>query len=88
MVHNNRKTALHGPYTRQLTISHRFHQRRSLRSDIVVLFPEIRLQGKWLQELGFGIGQAITVACQFNKITITLAPGEQPEGLIHMLLDE
>lgn len=32
--------------------------------------PAIFLQGKWLQELGFDIGDNITVKCQNNKLTI------------------
>lgn len=33
--------------------------------------PAIFLQGKWLQELGFDIGDSIIVKCQNNKLTIT-----------------
>lgn len=36
--------------------------------------PEIRLQGKWLQELGFDIGQPIQVQSHQNKLVITLVP--------------
>jgi len=34
--------------------------------------PEIRLCGKWLQELGFESGDNIIVACQENCLLITL----------------
>jgi toxic protein SymE len=33
--------------------------------------PEIRLQGKWLQELSFEIGQTIQVQQHQNKLVIT-----------------
>ncbi len=36
------------------------------------IVPEIRLQGKWLKELGFEIGKEITITQQKNKLTITL----------------
>lgn len=37
-----------------------------------VIFPEIRLCGKWLQDIGFECGQTVTVQHQKNKIIITL----------------
>jgi toxic protein SymE len=36
-----------------------------------VLYPEIRLIGKWLQDCGFRPGQQITVITEHNKLTIT-----------------
>ncbi|GAA3783893.1 SymE family type I addiction module toxin [Flavobacterium ginsengiterrae] len=36
-----------------------------------VIFPEIRLCGKWLQEIGFNCGNFVTVEHQRNKIIIT-----------------
>jgi toxic protein SymE len=35
--------------------------------------PEIRLEGKWLKELGFEIGKEIEIKQQRNKLTITLS---------------
>ena len=37
-----------------------------------VIVPEIRLEGKWLKELGFEIGKRIEIKQQKNKLTITL----------------
>ncbi len=37
-----------------------------------VIFPEIRLGGKWLKDLGFNCGQFVIVSYRKNKITITL----------------
>ena len=37
-----------------------------------VILPEIRLAGKWLQELGFGIGQPVKVWHEENRIVITV----------------
>lgn len=34
--------------------------------------PEIRLEGRWLKELGFEIGKEIEIKQQKNKLTITL----------------
>lgn len=33
--------------------------------------PAINLQGKWLKELGFEIGDHVSVKCQNNKLIIT-----------------
>lgn len=35
--------------------------------------PAIFLQGKWVQELGFNIGDHCTIICDNNKITIQKA---------------
>ena len=37
-----------------------------------VVFPEIRLCGKWLKESGFNSGQAVKVCYEKNKIVITI----------------
>ncbi len=37
-----------------------------------ITVPEIRLEGKWLKELGFEIGKEIEVKQQKNRLTITL----------------
>lgn len=42
-----------------------------------VIFPEIRLCGKWLQEMGFQYGQTIKVQQEMNKITITIESEDQ-----------
>ncbi|NAS29738.1 type I addiction module toxin, SymE family [Flavobacteriaceae bacterium R38] len=34
--------------------------------------PEIRLEGKWLEELGFKIGSEIIIREQKNKLIITI----------------
>lgn len=36
-----------------------------------VIFPEIRLCGKWLQEIGFNHGKFVTVQHEENIIIIT-----------------
>lgn len=36
-----------------------------------VVFPEIRLCGKWLQGMGFDCGQSVMVRHEKNKIIIT-----------------
>lgn len=35
--------------------------------------PQIRLQGKWLEDLGFDIGRNINIECQGGRIIITRA---------------
>ena len=46
------------------------HQPREWGKHVIV--PEIRLEGKWLRELGFEIGREIEIKQQKNKLTITL----------------
>jgi len=53
---------------RKLKIYQKFQSRE--RKNITV--PEIRLEGKWLEELGFEIGKGIEIKQQQNKLTITL----------------
>lgn len=42
-----------------------------------VSIPEIRLEGKWLDELGFKKGQTIIIKQEQNKLTITLDNGQK-----------
>lgn len=44
-----------------------------------VMFPEIRLMGKWLQECGFEPGQEIDVATETHKLVITISPKSKEE---------
>ena len=37
-----------------------------------IIFPEIRLCGKWLQDSGFKCGEAVHVKYEKNKIVITV----------------
>lgn len=53
---------------KQLKI-HRKYISRSYRR--YVIFPEIRLCGKWLQKIGFNYGNFVTIEHQQNKIIIT-----------------
>ena len=55
--------------TKKLKIYQKFRTRAW---DSIVV-PEIRLEGKWLQELGFEIGKEIEIKEQKNKLTITLS---------------
>jgi toxic protein SymE len=34
--------------------------------------PAIRIEGKWLEELGFKQGQQVNIQLEANKLTITL----------------
>jgi len=54
---------------RRLKVYPKYFQ-RTYRS---VIFPEIRLSGKWLKDIGFNCGQSVIVQQEQNKITITIA---------------
>ena len=53
---------------RKLKIHCKFRRREN---DMTTI-PEIRLEGKWLENLGFKIGSKILVKQQRNKLTITI----------------
>ncbi len=44
-----------------------------------VVFPEIRLAGRWLMESGFVPGQRIRVTCEYERIVITPDENETVE---------
>lgn len=50
---------------------------RTRRWDITTV-PEIRLEGRWLEKLGFKEGQQIQIEQQQHKLTITIHHEEEP----------
>lgn len=61
------------PKSRKLKI----HSKCQARVDCWVTIPEIRLEGKWLDKLGFKQGQTVIIAQQKNKLTITIDKKQQ-----------
>lgn len=63
--------------TKRFTIGQRFFHRGTppiaTYGNYKVAFPYLRISGKWLQECGFGIGQAVDVTYEAGKLVITLA---------------
>ncbi len=57
------------PVNTQLKIYRKCFLRPSYK---MIMLPEIRLCGKWLHDIGFNCGQAITVQHEKNTIIITL----------------
>lgn len=43
----------------------------------VTTIPEIRLEGKWLDKLGFKEGETVHIAEKKNKLTITIVKADQ-----------
>lgn len=62
------KTEIKRSGKRQLKIHRKYIRRSYMR---YVVFPEIRLCGKWLKDIGFECGQSVTVSHEKNKIIIT-----------------
>ncbi|MFH6993959.1 SymE family type I addiction module toxin [Flavobacterium sp. FlaQc-48] len=62
------KTEIKRSEKRQLKIHRKYIRRSYMR---YVIFPEIRLCGKWLKDIGFECGQSVTVLHEKNKIIIT-----------------
>jgi toxic protein SymE len=48
-------------------------ERNTLYGTRCVVTPQIRLQGRWLEELGFEPGKQLNVHCDEGKLTITVA---------------
>jgi toxic protein SymE len=44
-----------------------------------VIFPEIKLSGKWLKDMGFVSGKHVIVSHRKNKIIITLQKEDEDE---------
>lgn len=42
-----------------------------------IFIPEIRLEGKWLEKLGFTQGQTVSIEQKKNKLTITVEKGRK-----------
>lgn len=45
--------------------------------------PLLMLQGNWLQEMGFSVGDRVTITCQNNKLVIENAGG----AAVHMVAE-
>lgn len=45
--------------------------------------PLLMLQGNWLQEMGFSVGDRVTITCQNNKLVIENAG----EAAVHMVAE-
>jgi toxic protein SymE len=68
----NIKKQMNKPTVRTLKVYDKLFRRGSglYSSNNAVLYPEIRLIGKWLQDCGFRPGQHIEVVMEHNKLTI------------------
>jgi toxic protein SymE len=54
--------------SRKLKIYSRFQKS----SNKLIIVPEIRLRGKWLDEIGFEEGKMVNIQQKKNKIIITV----------------
>ena len=64
---------------RQLKVYGKYFARSYYR---IIIFPEIRLCGKWLRDTGFDCGKTVTVQYEKNKIIITVN-GELEAGTVN-----
>lgn len=60
---------------RKLKIHSKFRIRRWDNTTV----PEIRLEGKWLEKLGFREGQIVNIEQKKNKLTITIDKGQKTQ---------
>ena len=58
---------------RKLKIHSKFRYRRWDNTTV----PEIRLEGRWLEELGFKEGEQVQIEQEHNKLVITLYKKEK-----------
>jgi toxic protein SymE len=57
----------------------KIHTKYRARTYDMTTIPEIRLEGKWLDKLGFREGQTVNIAQEKNKLIITLVPITTPD---------
>ncbi|RUA15992.1 MAG: hypothetical protein DSY83_06515 [Flavobacteriia bacterium] len=50
----------------------KIHTKHQARAYGATTIPEIRLEGKWLDKLGFKQGQTVNIDQKKNKLTITV----------------
>ena len=53
----------------------KIHTKHQARRYYAVTIPEIRLEGKWLDELGFKQGQTVLIQLENKKLIITVEQG-------------
>jgi toxic protein SymE len=58
---------------RKLKIHSKFRNRRWDNTTV----PEIRLEGRWLEVVGFKEGEHVKIQVEKNKLTITLDNGQK-----------
>jgi toxic protein SymE len=58
---------------RKLKVYSKFRSRRWDNTTV----PEIRLEGRWLEEVGFKEGKRVKIQVEKNKLTITVDDGEK-----------
>lgn len=58
---------------RKLKIHSKFRTRRWDNTTV----PEIRLEGRWLEEAGFKKGERVKIQVKKNKLTITIDNGQE-----------
>ena len=56
----------------------KIHTKYRIRKYDETKIPEIRLEGKWLESLGFKRGQTVKIKQQKNKLTITVVNEQKP----------
>jgi hypothetical protein len=44
-----------------------------------IIVPEIKLSGRWLESLGFNVGDQIQICCHKNRLFITLLSEKKPD---------
>jgi toxic protein SymE len=55
----------------------KIHSKYQARAFGGTTIPEIRLEGKWLDELGFKQGQMVNIEQEKNKLIITIDNGQK-----------
>jgi len=56
----------------------KIHSKLKPRTNGYIHIPEIRLEGKWLKELGFNEGQEVRIQQGKKRLIITLNEEKQP----------
>lgn len=58
----------------------KIHSKQRPRTWDYITVPEIRLEGKWLNDLGFAEGRQVQIELRKNKLIITLNKGDEEKS--------
>ncbi len=58
----------------------KIHSKHRSRTWDYITVPEIRLEGKWLNDLGFVEGRQVQIKLRKNKLIITLNKGNEEKS--------
>lgn len=66
----------------KVAYSSRVNHDKYYRTTSYTSYPKIQMEGKWLEALGFHVGDSLLVEYEDGKIHISLAPKPEPVMMV------